>query len=95
MHLSQSCRLRETPLAKDDPRVLLRDAVAHNVSYTVGPDQTVEWKTVYRAQDPDLLQPWVQLTLAFVGGAVALAILLYIVIRKYGANSLFPNPRAE
>jgi hypothetical protein len=87
VHLSQSCRLRAEPLNKDDPRLLLRDAVAHNVSYAVA--DGIEWQTVYGNQAPQLLQPWLQLFLAFLGGAAALAALLYIVFRVYGVRRLF------
>jgi hypothetical protein len=88
VHLSQSCRLRAEPLEKDDPRLLLRDTVAHNVSYTAA--DGIEWQTVYRNQAPQLLQPWAQLFLAFLGGAAALAALLYGVLCVYGVRRLFP-----
>ncbi|CAB9517445.1 Phospholipid--sterol O-acyltransferase [Seminavis robusta] len=94
VHLSQSCRLRETPLAKDDPRVLLRDAVAYNVSYTVAPDR-VEWQTVYRSQDPQFIPPWAQLFLAFLGGAAALAVLLCGACHLYGEQHLFASLETE
>ena len=75
-------------MEKDDPRLLLLDTIAHNVSYAV--DDGIEWQTVYRNQAPQLLQPWAQLFLAFLGGAAALAALLYIVFRIYGVRRLFP-----
>jgi len=82
VHLSQSCRLRKTPLAKDDPSLLLLDAVAHNVSYNVAPDR-VEWRTVYRNREPGLLRPWALLVLAFLGGASVLGITLFIAFLLY------------
>jgi hypothetical protein len=39
-----------------------------------------------RNHAPQLLQPWLQLFLAFLGGVAALATLLYIAFRVYGVR---------
>ena len=95
LHLSQSCRLRKgAPLAKDDPTLLMQDAEAYNVSYYVGPDLVV-YQPVYRPQDPGIVQPWVHLMMAFLGGAAALALVIFLAFRTYGADRVLRNLRRE
>lgn len=79
--LSQSCRLRPEALEVDDPELLLRDAVAHNVSYNVS--NQVEWRVVYRDVGRKFVRPWFWVFVSFVGGALALGILFYGVFAIY------------
>lgn len=86
LHLSNSCRLRETPLAKDDPELLLQDYIPLNQTYNItdGLSSTVEWRVVYRDRDSqELFAPWVYVCCAFVGGGLATIFILYLVFRRY------------
>lgn len=99
LHLGQSCRLREMPLDKDDPQLLLRDYVALNATFPPGSnDSSVEWRIIYRDRHRDyLLPPWGYVFIAFVGGGVAVLFLLYIIFRCYRDQLLssFAAPSKE
>jgi len=92
LHLGQSCRVRETPLAKDDPELLLKDHVSLNETFNVSfyNDSTrgggaggVEWRIVYRDRNRRYFPPWFYVFLAFVGGAMAVICLLYVIFFRY------------
>lgn len=89
LHLSQSCRLRETPLAKDDPELLLKSHIPLNETYNItdGISSTVEWRIVYRDRQ-DLFAPWVYVFAAFVSGGLAVIFLLYLVLHRYRKDLL-------
>jgi len=84
LHLGQSCRLRETPLHKDDPQLLLKDHDPLNDTFTVPGNTSADWRIVYRDRDRNTrFPPWFYVFVAFVGGGLAVLILLYVTFRCY------------
>jgi len=84
LHLSQSCRLRPSPLPHDHPilREMDRSDYASQANRT---DTQIEWRFVYadgRNIEP-LFEPWQVILLSSVCAAIVLGIAGWIVFRTY------------
>uniref|UniRef100_A0A7S4MS34 Uncharacterized protein n=1 Tax=Odontella aurita TaxID=265563 RepID=A0A7S4MS34_9STRA len=81
LHLTQSCRLRDSPLAKDDPRLLKR---VDTFNETLNVSSNDGWRIIYRDMDRSgLIPPFVYVTLAFLGGFITLFSILYAAYHLY------------